>query len=330
MSKQTKYLFNSKLPIVKKGWKGNIFIKKRFFNDSTPVKSPITSVLKWKMSRNPQKEAKNKDTYKLPIIPFTEFDKSKNQIVWLGHATFLIRFEGINLITDPIFYNIPTTKRKIELPCEIDSLNNIDYVLLSHDHRDHFDVKSLKKLINNNSHLEVLTSLGMKTNFDKYKLNPPKIQEAGWYQSYQLNKDIEIVFLPSQHWGRRGLFDFNKALWGSFLLISKTKKIYFAGDTAYNASIFKEINKEFGAIDICLLPIGAYSPSFIMDQSHTTPEEAYQIFKELEGKTFIPMHYGTYDLSDEPLGEPIKRLEVCFNNDDSLHKLAVGEIFTWN
>ena len=327
--KNISYIHNNELPILKKEWKGNIQINGRFYNNTTPIKSPVTSVLKWKLTGNPQKEQKKNDPFKLNVIPITEFDKSNNQLVWLGHASFLIRFEGINFITDPMFFDIPTTKREIGLPCEIDSIKNLDYLLLSHDHRDHFDVKSIKKLIENNFNMEALIPLGMKKLFQKNKLAKIQTQEAGWYQSYKINKDIKIVFLPANHWGRRGLFDFNKTLWGGFLLISKTKKLYFSGDTAYDDILFKEIHKEFGDIDICLLPIGAYSPSFIMKQSHTTPEEANQIFKDLHGKIFIPMHYGTYDLSDEPLGEPIKRLEQCFTNDNSLHSVDVGEVFSW-
>jgi len=324
------YCYNNKLPILKKGWKGNIQINNRFYNSKNSVKSPVTSVLKWKISGNPQKEEKKNDTFKLSIKPINDFNQSENQLIWLGHASFLIRFEGVNLITDPIFFDIPTTKREVDLPCEIDQIKNIDYLLLSHDHRDHFDIKSLKKLIENNPKIDALIPLGMNKVLKKNKLKINKTQEAGWYQSYQINNDFKIVFLPASHWGRRGLFDFNKTLWGGFLLIGKTKKIYFSGDTAYDDTLFKEIHNEFGDIDVCLLPIGAYSPSFIMKQSHTTPEEAYQIFNDLHGKTFIPMHYGTYDLSDEPLGEPIKRLKVCFKNDNRLHRVDVGEVFSWD
>ena len=325
--KDTTYVYNKNLPIVKKGWKGNILINNRFYNSDTPVKSPVASVLKWKLTKNPQKEAKKQDTFKLNIIPITNFSKTDNQLIWLGHASFIIRFEGINLITDPIFFDIPTTKREVGLPCKVEAIKNIDYVLLSHDHRDHFDVKSLKKVFSNNPKIEALVPLGMKKLLQKNKLNKISIQEAGWYQSYNINKDIKIIFLPASHWGRRGLFDFNKTLWGGFLLIGKTKKIYFSGDTAYDETIFNKIHDEFGDIDICILPIGAYSPSFIMKQSHTTPEEAYQIFNDLHGKKFIPMHYGTYDLSDEPLGEPIKRLKKCFKNDNRLQQIDVGEVF---
>ena len=326
MTKQIKYIYNDKLPIVKKDWKGNICINGRFYNDSTPVKSPVNSVLKWKLSSNPQKEEKKNDTFKLKLVPLNDFTDTEDKIIWLGHASFLIRLDGVNIITDPCFFNIPTSKREVSLPCPIGAINNLDYLLISHDHRDHFDIPSIRELTKNNSNVEALLPLGMQKLFQKSTLNNSPFQEAGWYQSYKLSKEFQIIFLPANHWGRRGIFDFNKRLWGSFLLIGKNKKIFFAGDTAYHSNTFKEIQSEFGDIDICLLPIGAYSPKYIMEQSHTTPEEAFKIFEDLKGSTFIPMHYGTYDLSDEPLGEPIRRIEKCFEQqNEKLKTLAVGE-----
>ena len=102
------------------------------------------------------------------------------------------------------------------------------------------------------------------------------------------------------------------------------KKIFFSGDTAYS-EVFKEIQLEFGDIDICLLPIGAYSPAYMMKESHVTPEEAYQIYNDLNANVFIPMHYGTFDLSDEPMGEPISRIKACFKeNKGDLKELTIG------
>jgi len=324
MAKKITYHFNKELPIIKPDWKGNIAINGQFHNDSKPEKPPVLDVLKWKLSTNPQKQEKKQDTFQLPSVPL-DFLDTGDKIVWLGHATFLITINGVNIITDPCFFDIPTTKRKAVVPCDINVIKNIDYLLLSHDHRDHFDVQSIRKVFTTNPKITTLVPLNMKQLLKRNKLNPATIQEAGWYQSYAITKDIAITFVPAQHWGRRGLFDFNKTLWGGFLLNYNGKKIYFSGDTAYSP-VFKEINKTFGAIDICILPIGAYSPKYIMAESHCTPEEAFQIFNDLEGKTFIPMHYGTYDLSDEPLGEPIKRIQKCFeNNPSTLKILSLGE-----
>ena len=224
-------------------------------------------------------------------------------------------------------------KREVPIPCDENCLNQIDYLLISHDHRDHLDKKSIGLIAKNNPNIEALLPLNASRILNTKEFKSISKQEAGWYQVYKTKDDIRIIFLPARHWGRRGLFDFNKTLWGSFLIIVGNIKIFFSGDTAYDDKMFKKIQSEFGDIDICMLPIGAYSPSFIMKTSHTTPEEAVKIFNDLGGKLFIPMHYGTYDLSDEPLGEPIKRLENCFNIKEhrkELKKLIVGEEFIFN
>jgi len=318
------YLSNPFLPIIKDKWKGNIVIDGKFYNTNTPEKSPITKLLKWKFSANPQKEEKKKDSYKLGVTLIKDLGTIKDRIVWLGHASFLISIKGVNIIIDPSFFSIPGFERKVEMPCKIEELNNIDFLLVSHDHRDHFDIKSIKEIIKNNSKICALIPLRMAQLFKKNKLNSKEIQEAGWYQEYKISKDIRIVFVPSKHWGRRGVFDFNRVLWGGFIIMYGDKKIFFSGDTSYS-DVFKEIHSVFGDMDICLLPIGAYSPAFMMKDSHVSPEEAYQIYKDLKAKIFIPMHYGTFDLSDEPMGEPINRIRDRFkDNVEELVELAVG------
>ncbi len=325
VSKKVKYVYNKRLPIIKNNWQGNIYINGKFYNDKIPVKLPISRVLKWKLSHNLQKAEKQKDSFRLPVVSLNDFTDNNDKIIWLGHSTFLITINGVKIITDPCFFDIPMTTRKIPIPCEIKNVNNLDYLLISHDHRDHFDINSIKHIVKNNPEVEALVPLKMSELFKHNKLNKIRIQEAGWYQMYDTNKDIQIILLPARHWGRRGIFDFNKTLWGGFLIITKSTKIFFGGDTAYSG-VFKKIQKTFGDMDICILPIGAYAPDYAMKQSHATPEEAHQIFNDLCGKIFIPMHYGTYDLSDEPLGEPVKRIDNCFLcNKKALKLLAVGE-----
>lgn len=323
----TKYIFNTALPIRKKGWKGNPVVKGRFTNGGTPISPSFGSLLKWKLGRNPQKAEKKAENYQVPSQPITNFSRKENQIIWLGHASFWITINGVNLLTDPCFFDSMGLKRQFPIPCSIDKIVDVDYLLVSHDHRDHLDIKTLEHICGNNPKIELLLPLKANQVLSK-KLKAIPRQEAGWYQSYKLSHDIRITFLPAEHWGRRGPFDFNQSLWGSFLIEAGDKKIFFAGDTASNNQIFKDIRQEFGDMDICLLPIGAYAPKFIMDTSHVTPEEAAQIFEDLGGKLFIPMHYGTFDLSNEPLGEPIKRLKIHYqDHPEQIRPLVVGETF---
>lgn len=211
------------------------------------------------------------------------------------------------------------------LPCEITEIQNLDYILLSHGHRDHFDKNSLKPILKNNPDVEFLTPLGMRPLLNK--LGSTSYQEAGWWQEFQVEEDVSIHFLPAIHWNRRGITDFNQMLWGSFLISDGDTNIYFAGDSAYGAH-FQEIGSFYGKIDHCLMPIGAYKPIYFMKDAHISPDDAVTAFNELGAKHFIPMHYGTYDLSDEPLGEPIRMMRDFHNQgqlEGELNELAIGE-----
>lgn len=325
-----KFIYNSSLPFVKNNYNGNRTEKDRFTNfpfvDPNPT---LKKVLQWKMSSNPQKAQKKADSFKLDVEFMPSLPSSQdNFMIWLGHATFFIQYQGIKIITDPIFGGLPLIKRKAAFPLPVEELKGIDYILISHTHRDHFDKKSLKKLLEINPKAEVLGPLRMEGLMNSVK-EGVKVQEAGWYQKFETRKEIKISFLPAVHWHRRTLFDFNKILWGSFLISGGPVSIFFAGDTGYDRH-FQEIYDAVGKPDICLMPVGAYKPAEIMKSSHLTPEEAVKAFHILKGKHFIPMHYGTFDLSDEPLGEPVHRLRQMEEKNEikgALTFLKPGEVY---
>lgn len=298
-------------------------------NDTMQEKRSFWNALKWKLSVNPQKQEKWNDTFKIETVSIKGISKQNDNIVWLGYSSFIIMINGIKIITDPCFFDLPMSKeRKVQIPNNYNILDSVDYLLISHNHYDHFDTKSIELIAERSTKVEALLPLNNGDLFNSKNLESISKQEAGWYQEYKLSSDIRIIFLPARHWSRRGLSDHNKSLWGSFLIITNDTKIFFAGDTAYDPDMFKDINSIFGDIEVCLLPIGAYSPRNMMQSSHTTPKEAFDIFNELGGKLFIPMHYGTFDLSDEPIGEPIMLLEDLFIDEkEKLKILSVGEEF---
>lgn len=316
-----KYLKNKSLETIKADWKGNPVFKGRFSNSDKPEEkfNPFI-ILKWKLSKNPQAQEKKNDSFQPKVINNDSFlTSSKDMIVWLGHATFFIRLSGITLITDPIFYSMPFFKRLVDFPYNKDNFRNIDYLPVSHFHMDHFNKKTINILEKNNPKMEVLIPLKGAKFFKKSNL---KYQEAGWYQKYKTQAEIEVFFLPAKHWHKRTMFDTNKVLWGSFLIRACGKTIYFSGDTAYSEH-FSEINNIFGNIDYCIMPVGAYKPDYIMNSSHISPEKSLKAFDELKGKIFIPMHYGTYDVSDEPPGEAVRYLESKKNSKIKI--LKIGE-----
>lgn len=320
-----KYILNPELPVVNKNYKGNLVKDGRFSNHPWPdTDASFGKVLKWMLSSNPQKLEKKKDDFRLTVLKDpTIFQETRDCIVWLGHSSFLLRVKGRNLLFDPVLGKLPLMKRFSDFPCPEESIQNIDYILLSHAHRDHFDDASLKKIFAQNPAAEVLAPLKVGKLVKKLNKNIPQ-QEAGWYQQFK-TEDVTITFLPALHWHRRHAYDFNEMLWGSFMIETSNHKLFYAGDTAYG-SHFSEIKEVMGAPDICFLPIGAYKPTFLMKQSHMDPYEAIEAFKDFNGKKFIPMHYGTFDLANEPLGEPIRILRKELDQK-YLKVLAVGEKF---
>lgn len=315
---------NNKLKTIKENWEGNYFINGQFSNVAKQDKQlSLLTIFNWKRKKSPFAEKKKADNFKLKVIKNKAFIHSKEDcIIWLGHSSFFIRTNGISILTDPILNDIPLVKRLAGYCCKTSELKNIDYILLSHGHRDHFDEKTLKTIFKSNPNVEVLCPLELRYFFQK---NTIKVQEAAWYQQYKTKKGIDIFFMPAIHWNKRGLTDFNKNLWGSFIIKTKQKTIYFAGDTAVGKH-FKEIGEFFPNIDIALMPIGAYRPDFIMRNAHISPWEALDLFTDLKAKLFIPMHYGTYDLSDEPLGEPYRVMQEEQKNYN-IKILDIGEEF---
>jgi L-ascorbate metabolism protein UlaG (beta-lactamase superfamily) len=290
-------------------WEGTPIDKKgRFVNQETTYLNSLWDVLKWKAMKNPQKNEKKKDNWHLKVNFNNDFLFSKEDcIVWLGHCSFFIRISNITILIDPVFFDILFLKRKSENPIDPNLLKGVDYILISHDHRDHCDKKSLKLLSKNNPDAIYLSGLRMDSLLRKIT-GSNTIQEAGWYQQYETNKDIKICFTPSRHWGMRACNDTNCRLWGGFVIQSATNTIYFSGDSGYGRH-FSDIAQIFPEIDYFLIGIGTYKPEYFMSPSHLSPKCAIQAFKDSRAKTMIPMHYGTFDLSDEPLSDPIKTLK---------------------
>jgi L-ascorbate metabolism protein UlaG (beta-lactamase superfamily) len=327
------YLRNEALRTVRPGYPGNKMFGNQFANGEELFVPSMGKVLKWQLSTNPQKEEKQRDTWVPSVVDCTAFLRSTDDgLVWLGHASFLLRAAGATLLFDPVLFSSLGLRPRHSLPCRPEDLTGIDYLLLSHGHRDHLDEQSIKLLENQNPGLRVLTSLRM-TPLLRGMARALPVQEAGWWQQYDLGPaaPLEIYYLPAAHWHRRGLLDTNRVLWGSFLLRVADKLIYFAGDTAY-ADHFETIEQQFGPLDIVLMAIGAYKPPFMMQQSHVNPHEAAKAANVLRAGHLVPMHHGTFDLSDEPASEPLRLLmEISAGGmlRGELHAPAVGEVMRW-
>ncbi|WP_221393065.1 MBL fold metallo-hydrolase [Dyadobacter sp. NIV53] len=314
-------------------WKGTPVDKHgRFVNHEFPFVNSFSDMIKWQTSRNPQKEEKKNDTWRLEADFESGFLESKTDcIVWLGHASFFIRLAGISILIDPVFFNVSLIKRLSPLPVSPEQFQNLDYILVSHDHRDHCDEKSIRLLTRNNPEATWLTGLNMDKLLKEFS-GSSKIQAAGWYQLFETDKRIKITYVPSRHWGRRSINDTNLRLWGGYVIEGMDKTIYFCGDSGYG-SHFADIAQAFPNIDYCMIGIGAYKPEFFMAQSHTSPSDAVKAFQDTKAKTMIPMHYGTFDLSDEPVGDPfrvLKKLETDKDLKEKIKYLKAGEMVLMN
>jgi len=330
--KAASYTHNPNLPTIlpPDRWKGTPLDEKgRFMNHEYPFWPYFKDLLRWQTERNPYKAQKKQDTWRLKVVSDDSFlNSGEDVIVWLGHATFFIRLNGVTLLTDPVFGNVGPVKRQVSMPVSPEKLKNVDYVLISHNHRDHCDEPSLKIVSARNPKATYLTGLKLDPLLKDFTKSE-NIQAAGWYQQYQTDTArIKIYYLPSRHWARRGLTDSNTQLWGAYVIQAGNTTIYFSGDTGYGSHL-KEAGELFPDIDYCIIGVGAFAPRWFMGPNHIAPEDAVRGFHEMKARVMIPMHYGTFDLSDEPLGEPerlLKQLKEKNQIDGALKLLAIGEV----
>lgn len=311
-------------------WKGTPLDQDGLFiNAEFPTVPDYKSIVKFLLQRNPQREIKKRDTWRIPVLKDDTWLQSKtDKIVWLGHASFFIQLSGIRILIDPVFGKLPVGKRFSEMPVDPGQLLNINYILVSHAHYDHCDKKSLQLLAENNPHAQLLCGLKLDNLIRKWVNN--RVQTAGWYQQFQMEDDLRITFLPSRHWANRSMFDVNTTLWGGFMIQREDKCIYYGGDSGYG-SHFSEIGKLFPNIDVALIGAGAYAPAWFMSPHHQDPHHALKAFHDVAAKTFIPFHYGTFDSADEPMGEP-EQILTTFKEEgkvrNELKILKLGEVFT--
>lgn len=319
------YLKNPHLPILLPDWPGNPHDGKRFRYLHEPFYPSYRKLLQWQFSPNPQRAEKKADDWapaQASDFSYLE-DKQQDCIAWLGHATFLIQLNGVRLLTDPIFNGLPFLQRRVELPFSLEQLTDIDYILLSHDHRDHCDKRSIKDLLKHNRPRKILAPLRLSNVISSWTGDIP-VEEAAWYQTYH-TEGVQITFLPTRHWCRRGLFDFNRVLWGSFLIRSGEKQVYFGADSGMGPH-FEEIGRLFPNINYTMIGIGAYKPPYMMQEIHTSPADALEAFRQLGAQTLIPMHYGTYDLSDEPASEPYRDIQRHFREAGLPERLRLPKV----
>lgn len=202
---------------------------------------------------------------------------------------------------DPVFGSIPFVKRRSAFPANPSIFTRIDYLLISHDHFDHLDRSSVGRLVEQNPQMKLFCGIGTGTLIKEW-FPSMEVVEAAWYQQHN-DGNLCLTFLPAQHWSKRGVADGGERLWGAFMIQADGITIYNSGDTGY-APHFKELPELFPHIDYCMIGIGAYKPRWFMKPNHISPYDALTASHDMGAKLTVPMHYGTFDLSDEPLFDP--------------------------
>ncbi|MFZ2523188.1 MAG: MBL fold metallo-hydrolase [Minisyncoccia bacterium] len=242
---------------------------------------------------------------KFRTIPEKRVNSDRIFITFISHSTVLIQTKGLNIITDPVFSSkigpLPFIKlhRYRDPGIKIEELPKIDLVLLSHNHYDHLDLKSLR-YISIRDNPKIFTPLG---NSHYLKIHRIKgAEDMDWWDRKEINSEIKVVCVPSQHFSARAISDKNKTLWSGFVLETPRGNIYFAGDTGYGDFI-QRIKEKYDKFLIGLIPIGAYKPEWFMAPVHISPEEAIKVHKELSVETSVAIHFGTFKLADDGQNE---------------------------
>ncbi len=244
--------------------------------------------------------------------PIDSVDQSLPQVTWVNHSTFWIKANQKSILIDPIWNSRCSPikflgpKRKHSPSLLLEELGAIDYVIISHNHYDHLDKKTVYHLHQLYPDITWIVPLGVKKWFLRHLVRVKKelVVELNWWERVTFDT-VNVTAVPAQHFSGRGFFDRNRSLWMGFVVsFGSEKRFYFAGDTGYNPVDFKEIGKRLGPFDLSLIPIGVYSPRRFMKPVHVNPCEALLIHKDIGSKLSIASHWGTFRLSNEELHQP--------------------------
>lgn len=231
-------------------------------------------------------------------------------VTWVGHATLLFQLDGVNVLTDPQWseraspVSFAGPSRLTPPGLRFEDLPPIHVVLISHDHFDHLDEATVTRLAAVHQP-RFYVPLGLKAWFAERGVSD--VVELDWWDS-RVERGLTLTCVPVQHWSARSLREFNRRLWSGWAIAGRERRAFFAGDTGYYEPYFKAIGARLGPFDLAAISIGAYEPAAMMRLTHTTPEQSLRIFADVRGQRFVAVHWGTFDLADEPLGEPPTRL----------------------
>ena len=286
--------------------KSDHFDGRRFVNPTGATGQPFSAVPRMLLEPRTPWPARVDEPPRAP----PRLDDATAVVTFIGHATFLIQTPAGNILTDPIYsqragpLNVLGPRRVRQPAVLLDDLPPISTVLLSHNHYDHCDLRTLR-LLAKRFDPTVVTPLGNGALVRSAGVR--RVEELDWWQE-AYTSPLSITLTPAQHFSARSPLDRNRALWGGFMLAPSGARIFFAGDTAY-APFFHDVRQRLGPVDLALLPIGAYEPRWFMQIVHMNPAEAVQAHLDLEASESVGMHFGTFQMTTEGIDEPLRALE---------------------
>ena len=286
---------------------------RRFFNPDGVQARSFTDLPKWWWQRLILQQGEHwPKTAPAPRIPRLPSVVAEGEIAatFIGHATFLLQFPGMNLLTDPVFSNRVSPfswagPKRIRPPAlTLAQLPRIDVVLVSHNHYDHLDLSTLRWLAREHRPL-IVTTLGNKAWLEKRGVT--NVAELDWWQAHRVSPGFEVTGTPAHHFAARWPWDRCETLWGGFVIRTTHGSIFFCGDSGWGTH-FADIKQRLGVPDLALLPIGAYNPRWFLEPVHMNPDEAVRAHLTLGASKSIGMHFGTFQLTDEGLDAPLHDL----------------------
>jgi L-ascorbate metabolism protein UlaG (beta-lactamase superfamily) len=308
----------------------------RFFNPNGVGPGTTRSLLKWQFSGERSRWPKSAPSPFPQAKPARKVDGNDLRIIMIGHASMLIQVAGLNILTDPVWsarvspFSFIGPKRVVEPGIRFEDLPPIDIVLVSHNHYDHLDLATLKRL--HEAHApHFVTPLGNDT-IIRRTASSARISVMDWGDRLSISDGITIDAEPCHHWSARGTGDRRMALWAAFVISTPAGKIYHVGDTGFHDGInYIAAREKHGGFRLAILPIGAYEPRWFMKGQHQNPDEAVQGMKLCNADSVAGHHFATFQLTDEPIDAPTLALQAALKSHaidpQRFRPMRAGEVF---
>ncbi|HHZ10843.1 MAG TPA: MBL fold metallo-hydrolase [Rhizobiales bacterium] len=308
----------------------------RFFNPGGRAPGGLRDLLRWRLNGVRAKWPAAWPSPYPPAVPDQRLDGTALRLTMVGHSTMLIQTGGANILTDPVWsarvspVRFAGPRRVSDPGIRFEDLPPIDVVLLSHNHYDHLDAQTLRRLGREHAPL-VITPLGN----DRLvaPLSPRlRVETRDWGERVDVAGSITVHIEPAHHWSARGTRDRLMALWSGFVVETPGGRIFFAGDTGFHGGLnYRRLAERHGGFRLAILPIGAYEPRWFMEPHHQNPEEAVEAMEICNASYAAGCHWGTIQLTDEPIEEPRQRLLAALDRKgiprERFRPMLAGEVW---